>query len=87
MRLRRSASAGALAWSATSSAVRFACEPPLTSTPAASGAKPVSSPSQRSTRRSISVAAGEDRHAVTFWFAADASRSAAMPTGDAGDRT
>ena len=62
-------------------------EPPLTKTPAASDAKPMSSPSQRIVVRSTCVAAGADRHEVTFWSAADARRSAATPIGAAGERT
>jgi hypothetical protein len=84
---RRSASGSVAARSAMRSAVRLAIEPPLTRRPAASSAKPTSAPSHRTATRSTCVAAGAERHAVTFWSAAEASRSAATPTGDGGDCT
>ena len=64
--LRRSGSGPARDCNAISSAVRLAAEPPLTSTPAGSAANPTKPPSQRSTTCSSSVAAGAERHAVTF---------------------
>ena len=62
-------------------------EPPLTKRPSASDAKPTNSPSQRIVVRSSCVAAGADRHEVTFWSAAEVSRSAPTPIGAAGERT
>jgi hypothetical protein len=72
---------------ATSSAVRFAADPPPTRIPVAAASNPTKSPSQRSVCCSTAAAAGPDRHDVTFWSAADASRSAATATGAGGDCT
>ena len=64
--------------------------PPLTRRPPASAAvplrrgrtaNPISSAIHRTVCASISVAAGDRRHAPTFWFTAEASRSPRAPIG------
>src|SRR6266851_8309813 len=83
----REAPLPAFARCAISNAVMLAIEPPLVSRPRASLSYPIKEPSQRTTVRSISVAAGPDRQDVTFAFSADAIRSANAPAGVAGDAT
>src|SRR6266576_7166522 len=72
---------------ATIKAVRFAIDPPLVSMPVAPGAYPISAASQRTTIRSISVAAGPERQDGTFELSAEAIKSAKAPGAVAGEAT
>src|SRR6185295_10717361 len=89
-RPRRPISAGVppafVRW-ATNKAIRLAIEPPLVSNPDGSSLKPTIEPSHRTTASSTSVAAGPERHEVTFELSAEATRSAKTPIGFAGEAT
>ena len=61
-------------------------EPPPVRLPVNPG-HPIASESQPTTVRSITAAAGAERHAVTFWLRTDAARSAAAATGSPGPTT
>jgi len=51
--------------------MRFASDPPLVGPPA-NPAHPIASASQATTVRSIVIATGDERQAVTFWFRTEA---------------
>ncbi len=68
-----------LARSAVARPAKFANDPPLSSTPSPLGSKPTIVFSHSITWCSMVVAAGADRHEVTFWLIAEASRSAIAP--------
>jgi hypothetical protein len=72
--------AGAFASRAIASAMRFAADPPLVRLPV-KPSHPMASATHRTTVRSMATAAGDDRHAVTFWFTMEAYRSPMAPTG------
>src|SRR5215208_612127 len=72
--------AGSFASRAIAKAIRFAAEPPPHRLPEKPGQQTASA-SHLTTASSIDVAAGADRHDVTFWLSAAASNSPSAPTG------
>src|SRR6185503_12732977 len=71
---------GARASRAIARPIRFAIEPPPVKLPV-KPEQPIASASHRTTSCSIVIAAGDERHAVTFWFSTLATRSATAATG------